>query len=264
MILLLISFIAGVLTVLAPCILPLLPVIVGGTLSNQGTGTFNKKKALTIILSLGISVVIFTLLLKASTLFIDIPEYVWKWISGGIVIFIGLVTLFPSLWESKMLARLSARSNILLGKGEQKKSLTGDIIVGAALGPVFSTCSPTYFIVLATVLPVNFLLGLIYLLTYTIGLCLSLLIVSIDKNFPEEIFNLGSGRKEELMDFIAMIEKACGKEGKKEFMDMQPGDVKASLADISKAKIMLGYEPKTMINDGIPQFVAWYRKYHTL
>jgi cytochrome c biogenesis protein CcdA/thiol-disulfide isomerase/thioredoxin len=179
MILLLISFIAGVLTVLAPCILPLLPVIVGGTLSNQGTGTFNKKKALTIILSLGISVVIFTLLLKASTLFIDIPEYVWKWISGGIVIFIGLVTLFPSLWESKMLARLSARSNILLGKGEQKKSLTGDIIVGAALGPVFSTCSPTYFIVLATVLPVNFLLGLIYLLTYTIGLCLSLLIVSI-------------------------------------------------------------------------------------
>jgi UDP-glucuronate 4-epimerase len=66
------------------------------------------------------------------------------------------------------------------------------------------------------------------------------------------------------MDFIAMIEKACGKEGKKEFMDMQPGDVKASLADISKAKIMLGYEPKTMINDGIPQFVAWYRKYHTL
>lgn len=90
------------------------------------------------------------------------------------------------------------------------------------------------------------------------------IVASIDKNFPEEIFNLGSGRKEELMDFIAMIEKACGKEGKKEFMDMQPGDVKASLADISKAKIMLGYEPKTMINDGIPQFVAWYRKYHTL
>ncbi len=179
MLLLLISFIAGILTVLAPCILPLLPVIVGGTLSDGGTVGFNKKKAFIIILSLGVSVIAFTLLLKASTLFIDIPEYVWKWISGGIVIFLGLVTFFPSLWESKLLAKLSAKSNILLGKGDQKKNFWGDVIVGAALGPVFSTCSPTYFIVLATVLPVNFFLGLTYLLTYTIGLCLSLLIVSV-------------------------------------------------------------------------------------
>ena len=179
MLLLLISFIAGVLTVLAPCILPLLPVIVGGSLSDGGTGGFNKKKALTIIISLGVSVIAFTFLLKASTLFIDIPEYVWKWISGGIVVFIGLVTLFPSLWESQLIARLSAKSNILLGKGDQKKSFWGDVIVGAALGPVFSTCSPTYFIVLATVLPVSPALGVVYLLTYTIGLCLSLLVVSI-------------------------------------------------------------------------------------
>jgi cytochrome c biogenesis protein CcdA/thiol-disulfide isomerase/thioredoxin len=165
--------------VLAPCVLPLLPVIVGGTLSDGGTVGFNKRKAFTIILSLGASVIAFTLLLKASTLFIDIPEYVWKWISGGIVIFLGLVTVFPSLWENKLLARLSSKSNILLGKGDRKKNFWGDVIVGAALGPVFSTCSPTYFIVLATVLPVNFFLGLTYLLTYTIGLCLSLLIVSV-------------------------------------------------------------------------------------
>ncbi len=179
MLLLLISLIAGVLTVLAPCILPLLPVIVGGTLSDGGTEGFNVRKALTIIISLGISVIVFTLLLKASTFFIDIPEYIWKWISGGIVLFLGLVTFFPSLWENKLLARLSSKSNILLGKGDRKKNFWGDIIVGAALGPVFSTCSPTYFIVLATVLPVNFFLGLTYLLTYTIGLCLSLLIVSV-------------------------------------------------------------------------------------
>ena len=179
MVLLLISFISGVLTVLAPCILPLLPVIVGGTLSSGGQARFNTKKAFTIILSLGISVIAFTLLIKASTLFIDIPEYVWKWISGGIVIFLGFVTIFPSLWESKFLARLSTKSNILLGKGDQKKSFWGDVIVGSALGPVFSTCSPTYFIVLATVLPANFFLGLTYLLTYTIGLCLSLLVVSL-------------------------------------------------------------------------------------
>ncbi|MBP9773611.1 MAG: SDR family NAD(P)-dependent oxidoreductase [Candidatus Peribacteraceae bacterium] len=90
------------------------------------------------------------------------------------------------------------------------------------------------------------------------------IIASIDKNYPEEIFNLGSGRKEELMDFISMIEKECGTEGNKEFLPMQPGDVRASLADISKAQKMLGYEPKTMIKDGIPKFVKWYRDYYHL
>ncbi len=179
MILLLVSFVAGVLTILAPCVLPLLPVIVGGSLSDDGNQAFNKKKAFTIIISLGLSVIIFTLLLKASTLFIDIPEYVWKWVSGGIIVLFGLVTLFPSLWESRFIARLSIKSNILLGKGNQKNNAWGDIIVGAALGPVFSTCSPTYFIVLATVLPVNFILGLVYLLTYTVGLCLALFGVSV-------------------------------------------------------------------------------------
>lgn len=88
------------------------------------------------------------------------------------------------------------------------------------------------------------------------------IIASVDKNYPEEIFNLGCGRQEELMDFIGMIESACGKEGKKVFTDMQPGDVRASLASIEHAKKMLGYEPKTQIKDGIPKFVEWYRKYY--
>jgi len=88
------------------------------------------------------------------------------------------------------------------------------------------------------------------------------IIAAIDKNYDEEIFNLGCGRKEELMDFITMIEKACGKEAKKEMLPMQPGDVRASLADISHAKEKLGYEPKTQIKDGIPKFVEWYRSYY--
>jgi len=90
------------------------------------------------------------------------------------------------------------------------------------------------------------------------------IIASCDKNYPEEIFNLGCGRKEELMDFVTMIEKACGKEGKKVFLPMQPGDVRASLADISHAKEKLGYEPKTQIKDGIPKFVQWYKTYYGL
>src|SRR3989344_1999486 len=92
---------------------------------------------------------------------------------------------------------------------------------------------------------------------------------AIEKNYPDEVFNLGSGRQEELMDFVHMIEKECLPPealakggGKKEFLPMQPGDFRASLADTSKAKKLLGYEPKTIIVEGIPKFVEWYRGYY--
>jgi UDP-glucuronate 4-epimerase len=88
------------------------------------------------------------------------------------------------------------------------------------------------------------------------------ILAALDRNYEEEIFNLGAGRREELMDLIALIEKACGKEAKKEFLPMQPGDVRASLADISKAQRLLGYEPKTMIQEGVPAFVHWYREHY--
>lgn len=90
------------------------------------------------------------------------------------------------------------------------------------------------------------------------------IIASVDKNYPEEVFNLGCGRKEELMEYIRMVEVTCGIEAKKEYLPMQPGDVRASLADISKAKEKLGYEPKTQIKDGVPQFVEWYRQYYEI
>jgi UDP-glucuronate 4-epimerase len=90
------------------------------------------------------------------------------------------------------------------------------------------------------------------------------IVASIDKNYDDEIFNLGCGRKEELMEYIRMVEVACGKEAVKNYMDMQPGDTTASLADISKAKEKLGFEPKTTIREGVPKFVEWYRSYYGL
>lgn len=90
------------------------------------------------------------------------------------------------------------------------------------------------------------------------------IVAAIDKNYPEEIFNLGCGRKEELMDFVVTIETTCGKEAKKEFLGMQLGDFRASLADITKAKTMLGYEPRTQIAVGIPRFIDWFRRYYAL
>ncbi|MBC7767064.1 redoxin family protein [Arenimonas sp.] len=175
MLLFITSFIAGILTIIAPCVLPVLPIILGGSVAS---GETNRKKTVTIILSLGISVIAFTFLLKVSTLFANIPENALKIFSGCIILILGLVTIFPSLWENKFIAKLSRKSNIALGRGDQKKSFWGDVVVGASLGPVFSTCSPTYFIILATVLPVSPFLGFVYLLTYTIGLCLSLFFVA--------------------------------------------------------------------------------------
>jgi cytochrome c biogenesis protein CcdA/thiol-disulfide isomerase/thioredoxin len=176
MILFLVSFVAGILTVLAPCILPLLPVIVGGSIG----GGRSLRRAATVTASLAGSVIIFTLLIKASTLFINIPQEFWRWFSGGIIIVFGAVTLFPSLWERQpFLARLSIGSNKLLSSGYQRQNFTGDVVVGAALGPVFSTCSPTYFLVLAAVLPENLGLGILYLVAYAAGLSLALLCVAI-------------------------------------------------------------------------------------
>jgi UDP-glucuronate 4-epimerase len=87
-------------------------------------------------------------------------------------------------------------------------------------------------------------------------------VASIDKNYPEEVFNLGCGHTEELMDYIDMIERSCDRKAKKEFLPMQPGDVVRTEADIRKAKKMLDFAPKTQIKDGVPRFVEWYREYY--
>lgn len=179
MILLIVSFIAGVLTVLAPCTLPLLPVIIGSSVNGTDGEKPNLKKALIIAVSLGISMIIFTLLLKASTAFINIPQSTWSIISGSIILLFGLISIFPSVWEKiPLVGRLSTSSNKLLGVGYQKKGFWGDVIIGASLGPVFSTCSPTYFVILATVLPQSFGLGLVYLIAYATGLALVLLLIA--------------------------------------------------------------------------------------
>jgi len=175
MTLLFISFIAGLLTVLAPCVLPLLPVIIGSSV-----GARSKATPYIVIGSLALSILIFTYLLKASTALIDIPPYIWSYLSGGILLGFGLTLLFPTLWEHlPFVNKGSVGANKILGAGYQKKSIWGDVLMGAALGPVFSTCSPTYFVILATVLPASFLLGTLYLLVYLFGLVTVLLLIAL-------------------------------------------------------------------------------------
>ncbi len=178
MLLFITSFVAGILTVLAPCILAFLPVIVGGSV-----GTSSYSRTFRIVGSLILSVVLFTILLKVSTAFIAIPPSVWSYISGGLILFFGLSALFPDTWAKiPFVGKLSSASHDAMQAGSQKKSWWGDVIVGASLGPVFSSCSPTYFIILATVLPQNFSQGLLYLVVYAIGLGISLLAIAFAGN----------------------------------------------------------------------------------
>ena len=174
-ILFVVSFVAGVLTALAPCVLPLLPVIVGGSIASG-----NRNRAYTITFSLGLSIIICTLLLKASTVLINVPQSTWQLISGLIILAFGIVMLFPRLWDTLPLVNvLNRSSNQLLARGYQQNSFWGDVVMGAALGPVFASCSPTYFVILATVLPASFGMGILDLFAYALGLSLALLFIAL-------------------------------------------------------------------------------------
>lgn len=173
---LLIAFVAGLLTILAPCVLPLLPVIIGGSLAQEKTSKFTP---LVITGSLAISVLVFTLILRASTVLIDVPVEFWRAVSGGILILFGLLTLFPQIWDNISLKTgFNKSSNKLLGKSVMMKGQGKNVAIGAALGPVFTSCSPTYAVILAVVLPASFAKGFIYLVAYTLGLALVLLLLA--------------------------------------------------------------------------------------
>ena len=83
---------------------------------------------------------------------------------------------------------------------------------------------------------------------------------SIDYNGSKhEVFNLGESDTVELVRLIELLENSLGEKAVIDRQPMQPGDVPITFADISKAKRLLGYDPKTKIEDGIPKFVEWFR-----
>jgi UDP-glucuronate 4-epimerase len=86
---------------------------------------------------------------------------------------------------------------------------------------------------------------------------------AIDKNEPCEVFNLGNSHWENLMDMIGLIEQELGKKADIQFMGMQPGDVEKTFADIKHSTKKLGYKPTTSINEGIPQFINWFKSYNS-
>lgn len=78
---------------------------------------------------------------------------------------------------------------------------------------------------------------------------------------PHALYNIGNNRAEELGRFIDLMEQACGRPAVRDPQPMQPGDVPETYADIAAAARDLGFAPATALEDGVPRFVAWFRRY---
>ncbi len=81
---------------------------------------------------------------------------------------------------------------------------------------------------------------------------------------PYKIYNIGNNQPVELLKFIEVIEAALGKKAKKQFMDLQPGDVVATYADVDDLMQDVGFKPATPIEKGVALFIEWYQRFYSM
>jgi UDP-glucuronate 4-epimerase len=79
---------------------------------------------------------------------------------------------------------------------------------------------------------------------------------------PYKIYNIGNNNPVELIKFIEVIEAALGKQAQKKFMDLQPGDVVATYADVDDLMQDVGFKPATPIEIGVKRFVEWFKDFY--
>lgn len=173
---LLAAFIAGILTSLAPCMVPVLPIILGGSAGHKSLA-----KPLLIIGSLATSIVLFTLLVRASANAFGLSQSTLNMVSGSILIAFGVFTIFPGVWDwISLRLNLNSGSNKIMSRFARKGGRLGDILLGASLGPVFLSCSPTFAAIIALVLSgdISYSVATIYLVVYALGLALILLLIA--------------------------------------------------------------------------------------
>jgi UDP-glucuronate 4-epimerase len=83
----------------------------------------------------------------------------------------------------------------------------------------------------------------------------------LDRPAPYAIFNIGNHQPVALLDYIAALERALGKEAKLEMKPMQPGDVKATYADTTALQKAVGFAPSTPLDIGLARFAEWFQAY---
>ena len=87
------------------------------------------------------------------------------------------------------------------------------------------------------------------------------ILAAVDLEGRNELFNLGNHKPVEILTFVEILEEALGKKAIKQLKPLQPGDIVSTYADITESLEKLHFSPKTSIEDGIPKFVEWYKKY---
>ena len=85
---------------------------------------------------------------------------------------------------------------------------------------------------------------------------------SLSPAAPWRVVNIGNSDKVKLLDFVDAIEAALGRKAKRNYMEMQMGDVPATWANADLLRHLTGYAPQTAVKDGIVEFVSWYRNYY--
>ena len=81
---------------------------------------------------------------------------------------------------------------------------------------------------------------------------------------PYRVFNIGNNQPVELMTFIGAIEKALGREAKKNMLPLQPGDVPATFANVDELMKEVDFKPATPIEEGVANFIDWYKEYYNI
>jgi UDP-glucuronate 4-epimerase len=81
---------------------------------------------------------------------------------------------------------------------------------------------------------------------------------------PWRVYNIGNNKPVELLEVVRLLEEAIGRKAKRELLPMQPGDVRATCADVDDLMRDVDFRPSTPITDGILRFVEWYRSYHRM
>ncbi|HEX6325755.1 MAG TPA: hypothetical protein VFZ72_04235 [Jiangellaceae bacterium] len=171
-----VALFAGALSVLAPCVVGLLPILIGRSVAPGS----RSHSAVLVIIGLCASIFIFTMLFRATTLLVDVPQRVWQYVAGAILVGFGVVSVVPQLWDwlsTRLRFAEAGDRGARFGIGRQSRA--GDLVLGASLGPAFSACSPTYALIVAVILPVTPAEGAGYLIAYLVGLATMMVVIVV-------------------------------------------------------------------------------------
>jgi cytochrome c biogenesis protein CcdA len=172
------AFLSWLLTVLAPCVLPILPVIFAW--SSQ---KFSIRRTIVICLSFMVSIVIFTIFLKATTIAIWFSTSILTTFSGVLLILFWFYYIFPEFWDRLISKVWPSRGGELIQSSNKIGGVWWEILLWFSLGPLFSSCSPTYALIIAIVFPASWFQWLIAIMFHAIGVWLILFLLAVWWNY---------------------------------------------------------------------------------